>query len=143
VSTAAVGQQVDDLALVGAGLSMMAGTVHAGLAPHHFEHAWWLGAGFVLAAAAQTAWAILALRGELLARAAVLGNLLLVGVWLLSRTAGLPGVGAEPVGVVDVLTVSLELSLCGLLAGLPRAQAAGLIFAATLVCVWASGMALH
>ena len=141
--TTALRRPVDDIAFVGGGLSLAAGTVHAGLAPAHFAEAWWLGAGFVLAAAAQTAWTLVALRGVVLVKAALVLNLGLVGAWALSRTAGLPGLAVEPVGVLDVLTVAIELSLCGLVLRLPRAQAAGLMFCAALVCVWASGMATH
>jgi hypothetical protein len=145
VSTTSVSRPLDDVAFVGAGLSLVAGTVHAGLAPDHFGHAWWLGAGFVLAAVLQTAWTVGALHGvdERLVAAGLLVNLGCVAAWLVSRTVGLPGLPVEPAGVLDVLTVGVELSLCALLLRLPRAQTAGLVFAASLVCVFASGMATH
>jgi hypothetical protein len=145
VSTSALSRPVDDVAFVGGGLSLLAGTMHGGLAPDHFGHAVWLGAGFVLAAVLQTAWTLAALRGvgERLVAAGLLVNLGCVAAWLVSRTVGLPGLTVEPAGVLDVLTVGVELSLCGVLLGMARAQTAGLIFACSLVCVYASGMATH
>ena len=145
MSTTALRRPLDDAAFVGGGLSLLAGTVHAGLAPDHFAHAAWLGGGFVLAAVLQTAWTAFALRGldGRLVAAGLLLNLGLVGGWLVSRTVGLPGLAVEPVGVLDILTVGVELALCGLLLRIPRAQTAGLVFACSLICVYASGMAIH
>jgi hypothetical protein len=145
VTTSALRRPLDEAAFVGGGLSLTAATVHAGLAPEHLGHAAWLGAGFVVAAVLQTAWSLLALRGldGRLVAAGVLVNLALVGAWLVSRTVGLPGLAVEPAGVLDVLTVGVELALCGLLVRIPRAQTAGLAFAASLLCVFASGMATH
>jgi hypothetical protein len=127
-----------DLAI---GLSMLAATVHAWLAPGHFDQAWWLGAGFAGSAAVQTGWALAALSGPP-PRWGLICNLVFVAVWAVSRTVGLPGLPVEPVGVLDVLTVGAELSLCGMLAGL-RTQKAGLAFGASLLCVLASGMGAH
>ena len=134
---------LDEIALVSGGLSLLAATIHAGLAPDHFHHAAWLGALFVLAAAAQTAWALAALAGRGPVTAGVALNLACVAAWLLSRTAGLPGLGVEPVGVLDVLTAGVELSLCGLLLRARGALGSGLVFACALVCLLASGMAGH
>lgn len=124
-------------------LSLLAATVHAWLAPGHFGQAWWLGAGFAAAATAQMSWAIAALSGRPHAAAGVALNLGLVAAWLISRTSGLPGLAAEPVGVLDVATVGAELSLCALLVVGRRAQAAGAVCAAFLLSVLASGMGAH
>ena len=128
-------------------LSVLAATVHAWLAPSHLAHDALLGAGFVAAAVAQTAWA-LAARARLSSRPVVVAglaiNAALVAAWALHRTLGLPGAGTpEPVGVLDVLTVGAELSLCGLLLGSDRARQAGVVVAAALACVLASGMGAH
>ena len=128
---------------VSVALSLLAATVHAWLAPGHVAQAWWLGAGFAAAAAAQTAWAIAAVHGRPPVRTGLLINLGLVAAWLVSRTAGLPGVGVEAVGVLDVLTVGAELSLCALLVLGPRAQLAGAVSGAALLCMLASGMGAH
>lgn len=128
------------------GLSLLAATVHAWLAPGHFEHAWWLGTGFLAAAIVQTGWAAAVLSKGLtrpLVAAGFAINLTAVGVWAVSRTAGLPGVPDEAVGVLDLLTVGAELSLCALLVAGRRAQPAGLAFGASLLCVIASGMGGH
>lgn len=127
---------------VAVALSLLAATVHAWLAPGHVAQAWWLGTGFAVAAAAQTAWALAAL-SRVHVPAGVAINLGCVAVWALSRTAGLPGLGVEPVGVLDVLTVGAELSLCGLLVLGPRVQMVSVVCGASLLCVLASGMGAH
>ncbi len=123
-------------------LSLLAATVHAWLAPGHFAQAWWLGAGFAASAALQTGWAIAVLNGAP-PRWGLVANLAFVAAWAVSRTTGLPGLPVEPVGVLDLLTVGAELSLCALLVLGRRAQPAGLVFAASLLCVVASGMGAH
>ena len=127
-------------------LSLLAATVHAWLAPGHFAQAGWLGAAFLASATVQTGWAMAAATGPMtpsLVRAGLAVNLACVAAWALSRTAGLPGLPVEPVGVLDVLTVGAELSLCALVIGGRRAQPAGLAFGASLLCVLASGMGAH
>lgn len=86
--------------------SVAAAWIHALVAGDHLAGSLLVGSGFLLAAAAQTAWAAALLLhpsyGVVLAGCA--GHLALVGVWLASRT-----LGAEPVGVVDGLAVTYEL----------------------------------
>jgi hypothetical protein len=136
---------LEDVALIGGCLSLLAGSVHAGLAPAHFAEATWLGVAFVLAAAGQTLWAMLALSGVQRWQVAfgLVVNLGCVVCWAVSRTVGLPGEGLEPVGAVDLVTAAAELSLCAMLLRVPRAQTAGLISAAMLGCVLAGGLAAH
>jgi hypothetical protein len=139
-------EAVDDPVLIAAGLSLLAGTVHAGLTPHHFAHSVVLGTGFAAAAIGQTAWTAAARHGvsERLARAGIALNLAILVAYLVSRTVGLPWGPHEPFGVLDVLTAAVEGSLCILLLGRVRyAQTAALASSAALVCLLASGMAGH
>ncbi|MDN4173462.1 hypothetical protein QWY28_10945 [Nocardioides sp. SOB77] len=96
---------------------LAAAGVHAAVGAAHLAGQPLLGAFFLLCALAQVAWAADSLRGPSPASvvAALLGNTALVGVWLASRTTGLPGVpgltAPEPVGVWDLLAASWELVL--------------------------------
>lgn len=142
---------MSDRALIAAVLSLLAATVHAGLAPHHFGESAALGTAFALAAAGQTALVIAAARG-LTRRTALAGialNVAILAAWGLSRTVGLP-VGPhpgtpEPVAALDVLTALAEAGVCLLLS--QRAwrwiEGAGLASGAALVCLLVSGMAVH
>ena len=89
--------------------------VHFAVAPEHFGE--WRGFGlfFVLCAEVQLGWALLLGRthGPRMLSLGLTGSLLLVGLWVLSRTSGLPfgpdpGV-AEEVGIPDLVSVALEL----------------------------------
>jgi hypothetical protein len=101
-----------------AAASAGAGLVHALVCPEHFKEAWSFGAFFLVAAAAQVAWAWRAWwRGATrsLLLAAAVGNAAVVVLWLVTRTVGLP-IGPEPgvaegVGGADVLATALELYL--------------------------------
>jgi hypothetical protein len=101
-----------DLALLSAG----AGIMHlAVLGPHLRE--FWLFGVFFAAALAQLGWALLVMlrpSGRVWLAGAV-GNALVIVVWILSRTVGLP-VGAEaghaePVGFADALSTAYEALL--------------------------------
>lgn len=89
--------------------------VHFAVAPEHFAEWWGFGLFFVLCGEAQLGWALLVgrrPRRPVLA-AGIAGSLLLVVVWVVSRTAGLP-FGPEPgvpeaAGIPDLVTVALEL----------------------------------
>jgi hypothetical protein len=109
-----------------------AALVHFAAAPEHFREWWGFGTFFVLCGEAQLGWAFLARRrpGPLVLSAGLAGSLLLVALWLVSRTVGLP-FGPEPgvpeaAGPADLVAVSLELATalaCGrsLVAGAGRA----------------------
>lgn len=98
-----------DAAMLTAAVSLMAGLVHAAMAPEHFEESALFGAFFVTVAALQWAWAVAVYRGapRPWLRAGAVLNLAVIGVWLLSRTTGLPlGPEAwtpEGIGIPDVL----------------------------------------
>jgi hypothetical protein len=94
--------------------SVGAGAIHLALGPEHLSEWVVLGTGFYLSGFLQLAWGVLLLRAEsrrLLALGA-LGSVLFIGVWLVSRTTGLPlgpeAGHAEAVGRADLLCVALE-----------------------------------
>ena len=95
--------------------SIAAGVIHAAVVPEHVEEAWIFGFFFLLAACFQIAWAIPAVfRPSFIVYATgTLANGALIGIWLLSRTAGVPiGPDAwmpEPAQVLDVGATLLEL----------------------------------
>jgi hypothetical protein len=102
-----------DLALLSAG----AGIIHLAVLGPHLREFWLFGVFFAAAALAQLGWALLVMlrpSGRVWLAGAV-GNALVIVVWILSRTVGLP-VGAEaghaePVGFVDALSTAYEALL--------------------------------
>jgi hypothetical protein len=80
----------------------------------HLRESWLLGVFFAVTAVAQLAWALLAAmrpsRRVLLGGA--VGNALVILVWIVSRTVGVPvgpgAGGAEPVGFADALSTAYE-----------------------------------
>jgi hypothetical protein len=95
-------------------LSAGAAVVHFAVAPEHFREDFWFGLFFVVVGTLQLAWGASILAGEsrgLYAGAAV-GNAIVLGVWAVSRTTGLPfgpGAGtAEPVGLIDGVATAYE-----------------------------------
>lgn len=99
-----------------------AAAIHFAVAPEHFAEWWGFGLFFVVCGELQLAWA-LGLRGRTprIRRAGAVASLLLVALWAVSRTHGLP-FGPEPgvpeeVGMPDLVTVALELvTVVGVLA---------------------------
>jgi hypothetical protein len=100
-----------------AGLSLGAAAIHLVAAPPHYVELGDLGAGFLVAAVLQAAWARSILRGAssrtVLAGAAI--NVAILLVWVVSRTAGLPlgplaGV-PEPVGYPDGAAATFEVMI--------------------------------
>jgi hypothetical protein len=120
-----------------AALLIGAGAIHVAMAPSHLNESVVEGAGFVAAAWVQVALGVAVLLGPPSRRllVAVAGTgIVLIAVWLLSRTAGLP-LGAhtghaESVSIVDGICVGLEAvavltavaGLTGLASGLLRAR---------------------
>ena len=85
--------------------------VHAAVGPAHFREKTVLGLFFAFTAAAQMGWSVaVALRpSDLLLRLGVAGNVALVALWAVTRTAGLPGLAREAVGPWDLACVMWEL----------------------------------
>ncbi|MHB8464154.1 MAG: EAL domain-containing protein [Acidimicrobiales bacterium] len=97
--------------------SLFAGTVHGGLCPTHFRESAVFGIFFATAAILQLGWAALVVTrpSRRLLMAGALGNLLTIGVWVVSRTVGIPfgptPWRAEAVGLGDVFTSCVELAV--------------------------------
>jgi hypothetical protein len=101
------------VALAGAG----AASVHLVVMPEHFEEATVYGLFFAVTATVQltySAWLLVRPSRPLLAAGAV-GNLAIVGLWLLTRLVGIPvGPGAgttEAFGGLDILAAAFELTM--------------------------------
>ena len=100
-----------------AALSMGAAAIHFAVMGEHFAEYAAFGVFFSAVAWLQALWAIgvIALPSRRLLVAGVLGNALVVLVWLCSRTIGLPigpEAGApEPAAFVDVLSTILEVAI--------------------------------
>lgn len=114
-----------------AALSALAGFIHILVTPDHFEE--WIGYGlfFLIASAAQLMYALLLLAhgsNRDLLLAGIIGNGLIVALWLLSRSVGVPYFGPEAgevqaVGVLDTLSKLTEGALMVCLVILRRAGA--------------------
>lgn len=96
-----------------AGCSLAAAGIHFAFAPAHFGEYWAHGAFFLVLAWFQVLWALLVVTRptrSTLALGAVV-NVAVIGVWVVSRTVGVP-VGpnhaAEAVGLPDVLSTAFE-----------------------------------
>jgi hypothetical protein len=101
-------------------LSAAAGTIHLTVASDHFAEYFLFGLFFVVVGAAQVVWAaMVAIAGPVDGLLMLsIGNTVVVGLWVASRTTGVPigpnpGV-SEPVGYTDVVTTVFEVVLVGL-----------------------------
>ncbi|MDQ1635716.1 MAG: hypothetical protein QOJ32_2525 [Frankiaceae bacterium] len=104
------------LRYVAAAASLGSAGIHFAVLPEHWLE--WVGAGlfFGVVAWLQVGWAVALVqtRNRLVPALGALGQLGVVGVWVLSRTVGLP-IGpqageAEPVAFIDVLSTVLEVT---------------------------------
>ena len=113
----------EDLAYVAALLVLVSSIIHSAQIAPHFEQYWLYGAFFAVVALWQALWAA-RIYGDPLNRrllvAGIAGNVGLIVVWAISRTAGVPigpqGWHAEAVGPVDVLSKLDELGAVVLIA---------------------------
>jgi hypothetical protein len=109
--------QVPTAALVAAALSVGAAVIHAIVIPPHLTEALLYGVFFASLAVAQIVWAVLVVARpqRWLLAAGVVGNLFVVALWAVTRTAGIPlGVATghrEAVGVLDTSCCALELGV--------------------------------
>ncbi|GAB4048653.1 hypothetical protein GCM10028775_13800 [Catellatospora paridis] len=101
--------------------SLGAGLIHLTVVSEHVAQWWLYGVFFILLGVAQMGWAVDALAGDLLPipRPFAAVNAAVVGLWLLTRTTGLP-IGPEPwraetVGAADLLCSVLEVLVVALL----------------------------
>lgn len=120
-----------------AGLSVFAGVLHSLLTSSHFEQWWGYGVFFMLAAMAQGLYGFFVFASHLLHEApitqrwnarqlrayyavGIAGNLLLVGMYVVTRTVGIPFFGpeagtVEEWDVLGLVTKGLELVIVALL----------------------------
>jgi hypothetical protein len=104
--------------------SLCAALVHVAVMPDHFEESVLYGLFFLLASLGQLAFAIavVARPTRRLVLAGVVGCVLIIGLWLVSRLVGVPvgpdNGGTEEFGVLDILATAAEVVVvgCGLLA---------------------------
>jgi hypothetical protein len=119
------------LTILAAILSLIAALAHFWVMPEHFAEWWGYGAFFLVAACAQTVYAVLLLRersGWLL-WAGLLGNLAIIVLWAWTRTVGIPFFGphageVEEIGAIDVVSKVAEALLIAVLAMLLRGEQA-------------------
>jgi len=132
--------------LAAALLSLAVAWVHLAYAASHFRQWWAYGAFFVAAGAGQALFAPLVLRRPWPAvlYAGIAGNAAIVGMYVLTRTAGPPlGPHArvpEPAGPIDLATTAGEIVLVGVLLSLlePRARRRVLdVLVAAAAVLWA------
>lgn len=104
-------------ALVAAVLSVGAAAIHAVVVPAHLSEDLLYGVFFAVVAGAQGSWAVVTVLQPhpRVLLAGLVGNLAVVSLWLVTRTAGIPvGAGArrtEPLGLLDTSCGALELGV--------------------------------
>ncbi len=108
-----------------AALSLAAALIHLWVAPEHFAEWWGYGVFFLVSALAQVLYVPLLLRwpNRMVLLLGVGGNLAIVLLYLLTRTAGIPIFGPEAgevegVGFVDVCATTSELGIVAALGAL-------------------------
>ena len=101
-----------------AALSLVAALIHLWVMPEHFREWWGYGAFFLVSAVAQVLYVPLLLRwpNRTILLLGVGGNLAIILLYLLTRTAGIPFVGphageVEGVGFSDVCATASELGI--------------------------------
>ena len=114
-----------------AGLSLTAALVHVWAMPEHFREWWAYGAFFLLVALAQSLFGVALLRWPQrpLFLAGIAGNLSIVSLYIVTRTAGVPFFGPhawhpEAVGALDLAATTAEVSLVVALVALAKGLAA-------------------
>jgi hypothetical protein len=118
---------VADAIRIVAGLSIVAGAIHAVAMIEHFSHYWLYGVFFLALTYGQVLWGIALLRRRVGERALVAGavaNVAIVAVWVVSRTLGVPlGPDAgrpEVVGAMDVAATLDQIVLAAYVAAIVR-----------------------
>lgn len=108
-------------------LSAVAGVIHARAMVDHMSHYWLFGVFFGALTYAQVLWSVQLYRKPDDLRwlmPAAIGSLAVVGIWIISRTVGLP-IGpwageAEPFGISDVAASLDEILLAGVVFAMLR-----------------------
>ena len=148
--------RLDDRLFMACGLVWGAGLIHVAAAVEHYHEYRLYALFFALLAPLQFVWGLVVCRrpSRRLVLAGAVGCLLVVGLWVMSRTTGMP-IGPEPwrpeaVGVIDAIATADELTLALLAftylrpARRPRLGAAlrGLAMSVGFVMVVLSSLAL-
>jgi hypothetical protein len=101
-----------------AALSLLAALIHLWVMPEHFEEWWGYGAFFLATAISQAAYGAALLRWphQLLLLLGIGGNLLIVVLYLVTRTVGVPTFGphageVEGVGAIDLCATVSDLAI--------------------------------
>ena len=103
--------------LAAAACSVGAAAIHAVVCPEHFHEGLLYGGFFAVATGAQLVWAWLAIhhRQRWVLAAGLTGNLAIIGLWLITRTVGIPlGPEAgevEAIGALDTITAAFEAAI--------------------------------
>ena len=98
-----------------AAASAGAAAIHFAMVPAHWDEVWWHGLGFAIVGWLQVMWAWGAWKrvSRRLLAAGVALNLVVIGIYALSRTAGLPGGSdawiAADMAFIDLVALALEL----------------------------------
>jgi hypothetical protein len=104
-----------------AGLSAGAAAIHFAMTGPHFEEDWLYGLFFIVAAWAQAVWAglYLVLPVRAVAVLGLVGNVVIIGTWAVTRTVGVPfgplAAGPEAIGGADLAATGFELLIVVLL----------------------------
>jgi hypothetical protein len=137
-----------------AALSLLAALIHLWVIPEHFEEWWGYGTFFLISAIAQGSYGAALLRWPRrpLLLLGLGGNLLIIVLYLLTRTVGIPFFGpdageVEGIGLIDLCATTSELALiialgALLLGGLPRERVVMVLLILGLVVLFL-GHLLH
>jgi hypothetical protein len=117
-------------AVLYAALSLLAALIHLRVMPEHFEEWWGYGTFFLVCTVAQGLYVPILLRwpGRPILLLGVAGNLAVVILWLMTRTAGITLIGphAGDVEAAGALDLTCTLSEVGIVAGLGALAMRGL-----------------
>jgi hypothetical protein len=103
--------------LAAAACSVGTAAIHALVCPEHFHEGLLYGGFFTVATVAQLVWAWLAIHHpqRWVLAAGLTGNLAIIGLWLFTRTVGIPfGPEAgevEAIGALDTITAAFEAAI--------------------------------
>ncbi len=118
---------IADAVRIVAGLSIVAGLIHAIAMIDHFDHWWAYGVFFLLLTYGQVLWGAVLLRrgvGDRALIAGALANAAIVAVWVCSRTIGMPlgpeAGSPEPLGTMDVAVTLDEVVLIAYVSAVVR-----------------------
>ncbi len=94
-------------------LSMVAALIHAWVMPEHFREWWGYGIFFLIVALAQWFYALALLRWPRRRTflIGIIGNLAIIGLYIVTRTAGIPLFGPHAGEVEDIRVVDLTSKL--------------------------------